>query len=67
MPEAGIAYSVEISTFILCATGTLSPSALCRRLDLAGPAQLADPQMFINQVAFAKYVSQCLNIPLLLV
>jgi len=38
-------------------------SAVCWRFDWAGPARLADLQALTNQVAFAKCVSQCLNVP----
>jgi len=47
----------------MCTTGTLSPSTGRRGFDWAGPAQLVDPLVLTNQVAFAKWVSQFLEVP----
>jgi len=47
----------------MCTTGPLSPSTVHNRFEWAGPAQLADPLVLTNQVAFPKCVSQCLNVP----
>lgn len=49
--------------FFICTTATLSPYTVCRRFDWSGPTQMADHQVLTNKVAFAKYVSQCLNVP----
>ena len=63
LPEAGITQTVFPSIFFMCTTGTLSPSAVCKSSDWAGPAQLTDPLVLTNQVAFARCVSQCLKVP----
>jgi len=46
----------------MCTTGILSPSTVREAFDWAGPAQLVDPLVLTNQVAFAKCVSQSLNV-----
>lgn len=57
LPEAGIAQTVFPSVSFTCTTGTLSSCTLCNRFGLA------DPLVLTNQVAFAKCVFQCLNVP----
>lgn len=51
------------SIFYICATGILSPSTLRESFKWARPDQLADPLALTNQVAFAKCVSECLDVP----
>jgi len=47
----------------MCTTGTLSRSTGRGSFASAGPAWFVDPLMLTNQVAFAKELSQFLNVP----
>lgn len=47
----------------MCPEGLLSLSLVSNNLDWAWPAQLADPLVLTEQVAFLKCVPQCLNVP----
>jgi len=53
LPEVGLTHTVCPDIFT-CTMGTLSFSAAGGSCNLAGPAQLMDPLMLANQVAFAK-------------
>ena len=62
LPKAGLTQAVFPNRFFMCTTGTLSPFTVHGSFDCTGPAQLADPLLLTNQVAFAKCVSQCLEV-----
>ena len=55
LPEAGITETVFPSILFMC--------TVRKGFDWAGPAPLADHLQLTNQGAFAKCVSQCLNVP----
>lgn len=63
LPEAEITQIVLPGMFFMCITGILSPSTIHKRFDWANPVPLVDTQELTNQVAFAKCVSRCSNIP----
>jgi len=63
LPEAGLTQAVFPIILLICTTGTSSTSAVYEGFDWAGPAQLVDPLVLANHMAFAKCVSQCLNVP----
>lgn len=63
LPEAEITQIVLPGMFFMCITGILSPSTIHKRFDWANPVLLVDTQELTNQVAFAKCVSRCSNIP----
>ena len=63
LPEAGLTQIVFPNVFFMCTMGTLSPSTVRASFDWAGPALLVHSLVLTNQVAFAKYISQCLKFP----
>lgn len=63
--EAGLVQIVFPNTFLICTTGTLSPSMVCEGFDRAEPAWLVEPLDLTNQVDFTKCVYQCLKSQLL--
>ena len=63
LPEAGMTQTVVPSIFLRCVMQPLSSSTICESFDWARPAQLADPLVLTDQVAFARCVSQCLEVP----
>jgi len=63
LPEAGLTQTVFPNMFFMCTMGTLAPSTGCGSFDWAEPAQLVDPLLLTNQVAFAKWVLQYVKVP----
>lgn len=62
--EAGLIQTVFPNTFLIHTMRTLSLSVVCRGFDGTGLARLAEPQFLANHMAFSKYTSQYLKVPL---